>query len=407
MYQVHDWARVRELVRQGVPKQRIADGSAAAARRSTVWPLSRSRHTTSGAPQSSQLDPFSDAIAAMLRDDETAPATVIRERLQAQGYSGGITILKDYLHELRPLYRQPRLPAHHLRPRRDPAGRLVGHGRRRAGRQGRELAAPTASLRRLPFSAAHAVVFTHSQTTADAVPALLGCLTRLGGVPAKLVMDRDSSLVVRGRRAVSGRRASRPARGALHGPHRAAAALATEQGKRGAHQRLPRDLVPAAAQLPRPRRPAGPARRLGRERRLGSPPAPPRRPREARPWPWSAPSWLPCPIPCRRSTAASRCAPRRDGFARVAGVDYSLPPGYGLRRLQAHLSLHRADGLLRGPRDRPSSRAATCPATWCATLSTCGPCARPRRRSTVSATVSRSCPPVDLARYDALVGAPL
>src|SRR5690606_26442400 len=52
----------------------------------------------------------------------------------------------------------------------------------------------------LPFSAAHSVVFTHSQTTADAVPALPGRLARPGGVPEKLVMDRDSSLVVRTRR---------------------------------------------------------------------------------------------------------------------------------------------------------------------------------------------------------------
>ena len=42
----------------------------------------------------------------------------------------------------------------------------------------------------LPFSAAHAVVYTHAQTTADAVPALYGCLERLGGVPQRLVVDR-------------------------------------------------------------------------------------------------------------------------------------------------------------------------------------------------------------------------
>ena len=42
----------------------------------------------------------------------------------------------------------------------------------------------------LPFSAAHAVVYTHAQTTADAVPALYGCLERLGGVSQRLVVDR-------------------------------------------------------------------------------------------------------------------------------------------------------------------------------------------------------------------------
>lgn len=48
----------------------------------------------------------------------------------------------------------------------------------------------------LPHSAAHAVFFTHQKTLADFLPALLGCLTRLGGVPEKLVLDNDSSMVV-------------------------------------------------------------------------------------------------------------------------------------------------------------------------------------------------------------------
>jgi len=43
----------------------------------------------------------------------------------------------------------------------------------------------------LPHSAAHAVVYTLSRTTADLLPALLGCLTRLGGAPEVLVVDND------------------------------------------------------------------------------------------------------------------------------------------------------------------------------------------------------------------------
>lgn len=40
----------------------------------------------------------------MLDEDARAPATVIIERLRRDGYSGGITILKEYLVEVRPLF---------------------------------------------------------------------------------------------------------------------------------------------------------------------------------------------------------------------------------------------------------------------------------------------------------------
>jgi transposase len=46
-------------------------------------------------PKGSLLDPFKADIAEMLGDDAEAPATVILERLQAHGYQGRITILKD------------------------------------------------------------------------------------------------------------------------------------------------------------------------------------------------------------------------------------------------------------------------------------------------------------------------
>lgn len=64
---------------------------------------------------------------------------------------------------------------------------------------------------------------------------------------------------------------------ALETPHRAAGVLATEQGRRRAHQRLPQDFLPAVAPFQGSRRPAGLERRLGRRvawtchlRRLGA-----------------------------------------------------------------------------------------------------------------------------------------
>jgi transposase len=202
VYQVHDWAKVRELVREGVPKQRIAEQLGCS--RTTVYRLAGLAEPPGyeRRPAGSQLEPFKDAIAAMLLKDDAAPATVIRERLQRRGYSGGVSILKDYLRELRPLYRgrdyqrTVYAPGEILQADWWDTGLAVPVGKGQARRA-------YGFVTTLPFSAAHSVVFTHSQTTADVLPALLGCLARLGGVPAKLVMGRDSSLVARapGRRA--------------------------------------------------------------------------------------------------------------------------------------------------------------------------------------------------------------
>lgn len=54
------------------------------------------------APTGSRLDPFAAQIAALLAADPRIPATVIRERLSADGYRGGIAILKDPLTRVRP-----------------------------------------------------------------------------------------------------------------------------------------------------------------------------------------------------------------------------------------------------------------------------------------------------------------
>ncbi|MGH9268176.1 MAG: Mu transposase domain-containing protein, partial [Acidimicrobiales bacterium] len=47
----------------------------------------------------------------------------------------------------------------------------------------------------LPWSGAHAAVFTLGRTVGDLRPALARCLERLGGVPEALVFDNDASVV--------------------------------------------------------------------------------------------------------------------------------------------------------------------------------------------------------------------
>jgi transposase len=105
VHQVEGWAEVHRLFhREGVAKVAIARRLGIG--RNTVDRLlarhepPRYRRT----PQRSQLDPFTGRIAELLAADPTVRATVIRERLRAEGYRGGITILKEHLAKVRPAF---------------------------------------------------------------------------------------------------------------------------------------------------------------------------------------------------------------------------------------------------------------------------------------------------------------
>lgn len=198
VYRVKDWAEVHRLHhREGRSERAVAQELGMS--RNTVHRLlllpgppvyERSRPP-------SMLGPHRDAVLAMLKEDEKAPATVIREHLQAEGYAGGITILKDYLREVRPQFvlartyqRTSYLPGEIGQvdwwelPTRVPVAPDV-------------LRKAFGLVVTLPHSAAHACFFTHTQTLHDFLPALCGCLIRLGGVPQGLVLDNDTSMVAR------------------------------------------------------------------------------------------------------------------------------------------------------------------------------------------------------------------
>ena len=105
MYRVRDWAEVHRLFeREGWSKTKIA-GSLGMSRNTVHRLLALSeppRYERSSA--GSKLDPFRASILMMLDTDATAAATVIIERLRLEGYGGGITILKDYLRQVRPVF---------------------------------------------------------------------------------------------------------------------------------------------------------------------------------------------------------------------------------------------------------------------------------------------------------------
>ncbi len=126
-------------------------------------------------PVGSQVEPFKASVRALLKEDADVAATVIRERLQQRGYAGGITILKEYLAKVRPQFKEARdygrttyLPGELLQADWWDTGVdvPVGKGVRRRAH---------GLVATLPFSDAHAVVFTHAQIgghAAEAVPAV-------------------------------------------------------------------------------------------------------------------------------------------------------------------------------------------------------------------------------------------
>ena len=50
----------------------------------------------------SKLDPFKPTIAELLEKDARVSAAVIEQRLRPLGYGGGHSILREYIHKVRP-----------------------------------------------------------------------------------------------------------------------------------------------------------------------------------------------------------------------------------------------------------------------------------------------------------------
>ena len=192
---MEDWAEVHRLFhREGMAK-------AAIARR-----LGMSRNTVDRLlglkepprylrrPAGSRVDPFADRIAAMLAEDPGVRATVIAERLRPD-YRGGITILRTHLARVRPGF----LAARAFQRTSYAPGEIGQVDWWHTGMRvpvGRGLTREAFGLvTTLPWSGAHAAVFSLGRTVGDVRPALAGCTLRLGGVPDAYVFDNDASVV--------------------------------------------------------------------------------------------------------------------------------------------------------------------------------------------------------------------
>jgi transposase len=147
------------------------------------------------APRGSKLDPFKDEIERLLQRDPRLPGTRVRELLAELGYSGGKTILDDYLREVRPRHLpRPRTfqrtvyrPGEILQVDLFALGRPVpvGYGQSRKG---------WVVLTTLGYSRALAGALVFSKQPPDLLWAICRGIWRLGGLPELLVSDREGAL---------------------------------------------------------------------------------------------------------------------------------------------------------------------------------------------------------------------
>jgi transposase len=146
-------------------------------------------------PVGSKLDPFKDEIHWLLREDPKLPGQRIRELIEPLGYTGGKTILDDYLRELRPLFCPP--PRTFARTAYRPgevcqfdlwepsAPVAVGHLEQRRG---------WVVVACLGYSRAGAGALIFSKQTPDLLWGIARCLWSLGGLPETLVWDRQAGI---------------------------------------------------------------------------------------------------------------------------------------------------------------------------------------------------------------------
>jgi hypothetical protein len=147
----------------------------------------------------SKLDSFKPWICEQLRADPRIPSQRLREMAGELGYEGGKTIFDDYVRELRPrflvrrtfqrtVYRPGELVQCDLWEPREPVP--VGHGQTRRG---------WVVTCELCWSRVIAGALVFSKEAPDILWGVGRCLSRIGGLPEKLVWDREAAIAGGGR----------------------------------------------------------------------------------------------------------------------------------------------------------------------------------------------------------------
>jgi transposase len=177
---------IHKLAGQGLSIRKIAK-SLRLSRDSVAKYLRDPLPEKSRSPRASKLDPYKEEILRLLDMDPRASAPVIRQRISAKGYNGGVSMVRDYLAEVRPrpAARQAFIRFESL------AGEQMqidwGHfGSLTYGRTKRKLSC-------LSVLECHSrllyLEFTHSQRQECLHRALLNAFKFMGGVCEEVVVD--------------------------------------------------------------------------------------------------------------------------------------------------------------------------------------------------------------------------
>lgn len=197
MLGVQEWAEIRAMRSvEGLSIKEIVRRTGRS--RNTVRAALRAPELPSYGPRpsrGSKLDAFKPLIHELLRASEgRIPSQVIRERITDLGFSGGKTIVDDYVRELRPVFAAPRtFQRTHYEPGElvqfdlwEPSAPIpVGHGQIRRG-----YVVTCCS----GYSRAGAGALIFSKEAPDVLWGMARCLAELGALPGKAVWDREGAI---------------------------------------------------------------------------------------------------------------------------------------------------------------------------------------------------------------------
>ena len=145
-------------------------------------------------PAGSMVDPLKDEIHALLKDDPGLSGVRVHEELERLGFAGGITIVNDYVREVRPYYLPPRTFQRTVyRPGEicqwdlwQPSREIpVEHGQTRVG---------YVVIAALGYSRVGSGALIFSKEAVDILWGMARCLRFFGAVPKTLVWDREGAM---------------------------------------------------------------------------------------------------------------------------------------------------------------------------------------------------------------------
>ncbi len=183
---------LRDLAQEGHSIREISKRTSLS--RNTVRKYLRSSPVPAKRPdRSSKLDPFKEQIRSWVEKDRLLNCMTMHERLQSEGYTGGITILRCFVNPLRPakggrkaVIRYESAPGEQMQ---------IDWGTFSYEVEGvrKKIYGMTAIL---SFSRMRFVLFSKRCDTASLIRAILDALEYFGGLPQTILSDRMKSVLL-------------------------------------------------------------------------------------------------------------------------------------------------------------------------------------------------------------------